>query len=78
MTVGHLVARKRHADVLRALAVLRDRHPTLRYVIVGDGPERVALEGLAARLGIRRAGASSAGSSLPPRRSSGRGAARCS
>lgn len=53
VTVGHLVARKRHADVLRALAVLRDRHPTLRYVIVGDGPERVALEGLAARLGIR-------------------------
>ncbi len=53
VTVGHLVARKRHADVLRALAVLRDRHPTLRYVIVGDGPERVALEGLAARLGVR-------------------------
>jgi teichuronic acid biosynthesis glycosyltransferase TuaC len=53
VTVGHLVARKRHADVLRALAVLRDRHPTLRYVIVGDGPERVALEGLATRLGIR-------------------------
>ncbi|HXA55709.1 MAG TPA: glycosyltransferase [Solirubrobacteraceae bacterium] len=52
VTVGHLVARKRHADVLRALAVLRSRHPTLRYAIVGDGPERVALEGLAARLGV--------------------------
>ncbi len=52
VTVGHLVARKRHADVLRALAVLAPRHPTLRYVIVGDGPERVALEGLAARLGV--------------------------
>lgn len=51
-TVGHLVARKRHSDVLRALAVLRPRHPTLRYSIVGDGPERIALEGLAARLGI--------------------------
>ena len=25
---------------IRALAVLRDRHPALRYVIVGDGPER--------------------------------------
>jgi glycosyltransferase involved in cell wall biosynthesis len=52
VTVAHLVARKRHADVLRALAVLGQRHPTLRYTIVGEGPERVALEGLAARLGI--------------------------
>jgi teichuronic acid biosynthesis glycosyltransferase TuaC len=52
VTVGHLVARKRHADVMRALAVLAKRHPTLRYVIIGDGPERVALEGLAARLGV--------------------------
>ena len=52
VTVGHLVARKRHADVMRALAVLSDRHPTLRYVIVGDGPERPALETLATRLGV--------------------------
>jgi len=52
VTVAHLVARKRHADVLRALAVLSGRHPTLRYAIVGDGPERTALEGLAARLGV--------------------------
>jgi teichuronic acid biosynthesis glycosyltransferase TuaC len=52
VTVGHLVARKRHADVLRALAVLGPRHPTLRYVIIGDGPERIALEGLATRLGV--------------------------
>jgi glycosyltransferase involved in cell wall biosynthesis len=52
VTVGHLVARKRHADVLRALAVLERRHPALRYEIIGDGPERVALEGLAARLGV--------------------------
>jgi teichuronic acid biosynthesis glycosyltransferase TuaC len=52
VTVAHLVARKRHADVLRALAVLGQRHPTLRYAIVGDGAERVALEGLATRLGI--------------------------
>jgi glycosyltransferase involved in cell wall biosynthesis len=52
VTVAHLVARKRHADVLRALAVLAGRHPTLRYSIIGEGPERVALEGLAARLGV--------------------------
>jgi teichuronic acid biosynthesis glycosyltransferase TuaC len=52
VTVAHLVARKRHADVLRALAVLSQRHPTLRYAVIGDGPERVALEGLAVRLGV--------------------------
>jgi glycosyltransferase involved in cell wall biosynthesis len=52
VTVAHLVARKRHADVLRALAVLGGRHPTLRYAVIGDGPERIALEGLAARLGV--------------------------
>jgi teichuronic acid biosynthesis glycosyltransferase TuaC len=52
VTVAHLVARKRHADVLRALAVLSQRHPTLRYEIIGEGPERIALEGLATRLGI--------------------------
>lgn len=52
VTVAHLVARKRHADVLRALAVLTPRHPTLRYAIVGDGPERGPLEALAARLEV--------------------------
>lgn len=52
VTVGHLIARKRNADVLRALAVLGPRHPTLRYAIIGEGPERVSLEGLAVRLGV--------------------------
>jgi len=52
VTVAHLVARKRHADVLRTLAVLGERHPTLRYAVIGDGPERISLEGLAARLGV--------------------------
>jgi teichuronic acid biosynthesis glycosyltransferase TuaC len=51
-TVAHLIPRKRHGDVLRALAVLTQRHPALRYCIVGDGPERPALERLAARLGV--------------------------
>jgi teichuronic acid biosynthesis glycosyltransferase TuaC len=50
VTVGHLVARKRHADVLRAMWCLRDSHPRLRYVVVGDGPERPALERLAREL----------------------------
>jgi teichuronic acid biosynthesis glycosyltransferase TuaC len=52
VTVGHLVARKRHGDVLRAVAVLSRRHPQLRYTIIGDGPERGALEALAARLEV--------------------------
>ncbi len=52
VTVGNLIARKRHADVLRALAVLGPRHPRLRYRVIGDGPERPALETLAARLGV--------------------------
>jgi glycosyltransferase involved in cell wall biosynthesis len=50
VTTGHLIARKRHADVLRAVALLRDRHPTLRYLVIGDGPERAALGRLAAEL----------------------------
>jgi glycosyltransferase involved in cell wall biosynthesis len=41
VTVGNLIARKRHADVVRALPEGR------RYTIVGDGPERAALETLA-------------------------------
>jgi glycosyltransferase involved in cell wall biosynthesis len=52
VSVGHLVARKRHADVIRALARLADRRPDLRYVVVGDGPERRALEALARDLGV--------------------------
>jgi len=52
VTVAHLVGRKRHADVVRALWLLRDRHPELRYLIVGDGPERDTLARLAAELGV--------------------------
>ena len=52
VTVGNLIARKRHADVIEAVALLRDHHPQLRYVIVGDGPEREALRALAAARGV--------------------------
>jgi teichuronic acid biosynthesis glycosyltransferase TuaC len=51
-TVGHLVARKRHADVLRALWLLRDSHPDLRWVVAGDGPERPALVQMIRDLGL--------------------------
>ena len=52
VTVGHLVARKRHADVISALDLLRERYPTLRYLIVGDGPEREGLETLVSSLSL--------------------------
>ena len=52
VTLGHLVARKRHADVLRALWLLSDQHPGVTWEIVGDGPERPELERLAGALGL--------------------------
>ena len=52
VTVGNLIARKRHADVIEALALLGERRPALRYVIVGDGPERERLRALAAARGV--------------------------
>ena len=52
VTVGHLIARKRHADVLRALWLLRDAHPAVEWVVVGDGPEREPLVRLAGELGL--------------------------
>jgi teichuronic acid biosynthesis glycosyltransferase TuaC len=51
VTVAHLVARKRHADVLRALAQLPAE---VRYLIIGDGPERRALQALAGDLGVQQ------------------------
>ena len=52
VTLAHLVARKRHADVLRAMWLLRDSHPDLRWTVVGAGPERAPLERLAGELGL--------------------------
>ncbi len=52
VSVGNLIERKRHADVIEAVARLRDRHPRLRYVIAGDGPERESLRALAGRHGV--------------------------
>ncbi|MDX6691951.1 MAG: hypothetical protein QOG15_3408 [Solirubrobacteraceae bacterium] len=52
VTTGHVIERKRHADVLGAVALLRERHPRLRYLVVGDGPELEALRAQAAELGL--------------------------
>jgi teichuronic acid biosynthesis glycosyltransferase TuaC len=51
VTVSHLVARKRHAVVLHALAALPpERRPD--YLIIGDGPGRAPLARTAAELGL--------------------------
>ena len=52
VTVANLIERKHQDDVIRAVALLSDRHPELRYVIVGDGPHRDALHELAATCGV--------------------------
>lgn len=48
LSVGHLIERKRHHFAVEALADL----PGWRLALVGDGPERGALEALARRLGL--------------------------
>ena len=52
VSVGNLIARKRHADLIIALASLRERHPDIRCVIVGEGPERERLQALSTSLGV--------------------------
>ena len=47
LSVGHLIERKGHHLVVEALA----RLPEVKLVIVGEGPERAALEALSARTG---------------------------
>jgi len=49
-TVGRLVERKGHSDLLRAWARVRDSVPDSHLVIVGYGPDRDALEALTADL----------------------------
>jgi glycosyltransferase involved in cell wall biosynthesis len=47
-TLGHLVPRKRHVDVLEAIATLED----VDWLVIGDGPELPSLGRRAAELGI--------------------------
>jgi glycosyltransferase involved in cell wall biosynthesis len=51
-TLAHVDPRKRHVDVLEALRHVRDRVPGIRYAVIGDGPERGALERRARQLGV--------------------------
>ena len=52
VTVGRLTAQKRIGLILDAVAALQGRGRRLALTIVGDGPERGALEAQASRLGI--------------------------
>jgi glycosyltransferase involved in cell wall biosynthesis len=52
LCVARLVRQKGHATLLRALAALRDDGLPLHLTLVGDGPERGALESLIGELGV--------------------------
>jgi phosphatidylinositol alpha-1,6-mannosyltransferase len=52
LSVGFLIKQKGHETAIRALPSLVKEWPDLRYLVVGDGPERGRLESLAAELGV--------------------------
>lgn len=52
LSVGYLIERKGHHVLIEALQRLAPIHPGARLVIVGAGPERAALQALAANLGV--------------------------
>ena len=52
LSVGRLVPRKGFDAVLRSVAALARNFPNLRYILIGDGPERQHLQDEAAALGI--------------------------
>jgi glycosyltransferase involved in cell wall biosynthesis len=54
-TVAVLRPQKAISDLLRAARLLRDDIPNLRFLVVGDGPQRNALEALVDELGLRGA-----------------------
>jgi glycosyltransferase involved in cell wall biosynthesis len=51
-TVGRLTGVKQQDLLVRAVANIRERHPDIRLLIVGEGPERERLEVLSAKLGL--------------------------
>jgi len=51
-TVGRLIERKGHYDLLEAWSVVLDRYPDAHLLIVGDGPEREELEARTRELGV--------------------------
>ena len=56
LSVGRLVPQKNHADLLRAFARVKERHPDWELEIYGQGELRDELEDLALELGLEPAG----------------------
>jgi len=54
LTVGRLVKIKGHEFAIRAIARIRERHPNVRYDIVGEGPLRKELEELVSQFGLQQ------------------------
>ena len=52
VTVGRLVDKKGIDVFVRAIGHLKDDHPSVSALVIGDGPERAALERLAVDLGV--------------------------
>jgi glycosyltransferase involved in cell wall biosynthesis len=52
VTVGRLIKHKNVDMLVRAVALLKLERPNLRVMVIGDGPERTALEQLAVKLGV--------------------------
>lgn len=52
LSVGNLVSRKGHDVAIASLQQVRSKVPHLMYLIIGDGPERGALEQMARDLGV--------------------------
>ncbi len=52
VAVGRLIPEKAFADVLQAFAKILPTRPEASLTVLGDGPERRRLEGLAQRLGV--------------------------
>jgi colanic acid/amylovoran biosynthesis glycosyltransferase len=54
LSVGRLVEKKGHDDLIDAMAILRDRDVSATLTIVGDGPMRASLDRQVSALGLSR------------------------
>lgn len=52
LAVGGLIPRKGHDFIVRSLPMVLKRHPKARLHIVGEGPERSAIQAVAGALGL--------------------------